>query len=117
VGLIGLGLTLACLLVFGWYVFDTTRDSQESLIQMKYGAVLMEVYDHGFDTISPYIDVTTIDDLAKLAERQNAMILHMTRDRVQYYLVQVEGATYRFVIRDGRGSLPKTDPSPAAYLG
>jgi hypothetical protein len=67
------------------------------------------VYDRGFESILPVIDVTSIDDLAKLAERQNAMILHMTRDFLQYYLVQSEGTTYRYVISEGHNSPPRTE--------
>jgi signal peptidase I len=107
VGLVGLGIALASLLGLGWYVFKIVQRNPETLVRIKYGALLMDVYDRGFESISPVIDVTSIDDLAKLAGHQNAMILHMTRDFAQYYLVQSEGATYRYVISDGRNSLPR----------
>jgi hypothetical protein len=60
----------------------------------------MEVNDRSLENISPVIDVTGVDDLAKLAERQNAMILHTIRDSVDYYFVQSDGTTYRYVNRD-----------------
>lgn len=107
VGMVGLGFTLFGLLILGWYIFEAAQRSQEALIRIKYGALLMEVYDRGFESTSPVIDVATIDDLAKLAERQNTMILHMMRDYLQFYLVQSEGATYRYVISEGRNSPPK----------
>ena len=108
-GLAGLALAFSGLLILGWYYLDVSRRSQDALIHIKYGALLVEVFDRGFETISSVIDVTSIEDLAKLAERQNAMILHMTRDFAQYYLVQSEGATYRYVISDGHKSLPETE--------
>jgi signal peptidase I len=116
-GLVGLGFALSGLLIFGWYVFNVAQRSQDALIRIKYGAILMDVYDRGFESISPVIDVALIDDLAKLAERQNAMILHMTRDFLQYYLVQSEGTTYRYVISDGRNSLPRTETHRTANSG
>jgi hypothetical protein len=50
------------------------------------------------------IDVTAIADLARLAERQNCMILHMTRGRLHLYFVQSEGTTYRFVSGETRSA-------------
>ncbi len=63
------------------------------------------------------VDVTTIDDLAKLAERQNAMILHMMRDYLHYYHVQCNGTTYRYVISAGHNRLPQTEVSHTTNLG
>jgi signal peptidase I len=112
-GLVGLGFALFGLLILGWYIFNTAQSSQEALIRIKYGALIMEVYDRGFESVSPVIDVATIDDLAKLAERQNTMILHMMRDYLQFYLVQSEGTTYRYVVSEGRHSPPKSEaPRP-----
>ena len=108
-GLTGFGLTLVGLLLLGWSLLKTAKRSQEALIRLKYSALLMEVYDRGFEALSPVIDVTSIDDLAKLAERQNAMILHMTRDHVHYYLVQSDGRSYRYVISEGRNNLPQVE--------
>jgi signal peptidase I len=116
-GLAGLGVALLGLLFLGWYVYDATRRSQEAMIRIKYGAMLIDVYDQDFESISPVIDVASIDDLAKLALRQNAMILHMKRDYLQYFLVQSEGATYRYVISEGRKSLTRPEVSPSTYSG
>ena len=57
----------------------------------------MDVYERSLDPSSPVIDVGTIDDLARMAERQNTMILHMTVNFLNYYLVQSNGTTYRYV--------------------
>ena len=96
-GIGGLILSLISLLILGWYVFDAAQRNPETLIRIKYGALIMDVYDRGFENISSVIEVTAIEDLAKLAERQNAMILHMTRDFLHYYFVQSDGTTYRYV--------------------
>jgi hypothetical protein len=44
------------------------------------------------------VDVSSIDDLGKLAERFNTMILHAQTDNVHVYFVQGDGTLYRFVI-------------------
>jgi hypothetical protein len=46
------------------------------------------------------LDVMSIDALAKLAERFNAMILHMKKDHLHEYFVQAGGTTYRFTLID-----------------
>jgi hypothetical protein len=101
-GVGGLILSLLSLLILGWYIYDTTQRNQETLIRIKYGSLLMDVYDRGFENISPVIEVSDIDDLAKLAERQSTMILHMTRDFLHYYFVQSNGTTYRYVSSESR---------------
>jgi len=100
-GIGGLILSLLSLSIFGWYFYNVTQRNPETLVRMKYGALIMDVYDRGLENVSSVIEVTSIDDLAKLAERQGAMILHMTRDFLHYYFVQTNGATYRYVSSDG----------------
>jgi len=100
-GIGGLSVSLLCLLILGLYIFEVSKRSQEALIRIRYGSMLMEVFDRSFENIPAVIDVASIDDLAKLAERQNAMILHMTRDSLHYYFVQSDGATYRYANSEG----------------
>ena len=59
---------------------------------------------------SMFIDVTTIDEMAKLAERHNTVILHMKLNFLHYYLVQYGGITYRYVFSTGRRGLPEIEP-------
>jgi signal peptidase I len=106
VALIGLGSTLAGLLALGIYSYSVSRRSEESIIQLKYSNLLMGVYEAGLAALSPVIDVTSIDDLARLAERQNAMIMHLNHEDVHYYLVQVEGKTYRYMTGQDRDTNP-----------
>ena len=105
VSIIGLVISLGGLLALGLYFYIASRRSQETIIRIKYGSLLMDVYDRGLETLAPVIEVTSIDDLAKLAERENVMIMHLhlaRRDFVHYYLVQIEGTTYRYVTGKGR---------------
>ncbi len=107
----GLSLTLVAALILGLIVYTVTRDSQEAAIRMRYGALLVNVYERGLESLASVIDVTSIDDLARLAERHGAMILHMTRNSLHYYFVQHDGVTYRFIIREGRARATKTEPA------
>lgn len=97
IALIGLGLSLGGFLGIGWYMYTMAYQSQEALIRLSYGSLIMDVHERSLDTSSQVIDVGTIDDLARMAERQNTMILHMTVNFLNYYLVQSSGTTYRYV--------------------
>jgi signal peptidase I len=96
--LIGLGLALGPFLSIGLHIYNKAQKSQQALIQLKYGALLMDVHEHVVEPLSPAIDVRRIDDLARIAERQNTMILHMVFNYMDYYLVQGNGMTYRYVV-------------------
>lgn len=107
--LVGLGLALGGLGAMGWSVFNMARQSEDTLIRLRYGPLLMDVYERSLDGTLPVIDVTSIDDLAKLADRQNAMILHMTLNYMHSYMVQCNGAVYRYVLGSGNRSAADQD--------
>ncbi|MEW6400851.1 MAG: DUF5305 family protein, partial [Chloroflexota bacterium] len=109
VSLLGLAFSLIALAVVGLYVYNTARESQEARIRLRYGTLLMDVYERSLDATLPMIDVASIDDLAKMAERQNTMILHMTLNFLHYYLVQSNGAVYRYVVTSGKRALAEPE--------
>jgi hypothetical protein len=78
---------------------------------------LMDVYERSLDTSMPVIDVTSIDDLAKMAEHQNTMIMHMTINLLHYYLVQGNGTMYRFVFSARKHRSSENEPASQAVLG
>ena len=101
----GLVFTLGGLLALGWFFYTASMHSQVSLIRMKYGSLMVDVYGRKPQTISPVIDVPTIDELAKIARRLNLMILYTSpRDRIHYYLVQNNGTAYRYVAKESHNS-------------
>lgn len=104
--LTGVGISLSGLVILGFFIIFLAKRSHESLIKMKYDSMMVDAQNHGFETKPGMIDVSTIDDLAKLAERYNSMILHVKHDLAHYYLVQENGATYRFAIIEGMGLFP-----------
>lgn len=94
VGLGGLALSLLCLLSLGAYVFTAAQRDPQALLQIKYGSIVMDVYDYDFGGAGMLIQAASVDDLAKLAERQNAMILRLLRDGSFVYFVRSDGVTY-----------------------
>lgn len=100
--LLGFGFSLMGLFAFGLHLYRTAQQSQDALIRLKYGGMLVDVYEQNLAPTSSTIDVTTMDNLAKLAERHGTVILHMTHNFLHYYLVQANGVTYRFMIPAGK---------------
>ncbi|PKN91440.1 MAG: signal peptidase I [Chloroflexi bacterium HGW-Chloroflexi-6] len=96
-GLAGLLISVGVLGLIGYSLINLAQRDQDAFIRVKYGSLIMDVYDRGIETLSSAIDVATIDDLAKLANRQNAMILHTLREFRHYYFIQADGTTYRYI--------------------
>lgn len=96
IGLIGLVLSLIGMWMLERYIQSFTDKSPQAVIQMKYPAMFIDIQSGGVDESVRVVEVNSIDDLAKLAERYNAMILHETRINRHVYFVRADGATYRF---------------------
>lgn len=110
IALLGLVLSLGGLVVVGVRIFGEAQQSQEALIRLKYGGLLVNVYERDIASASMLIDVTNIDELAKLAERHNTVILHMAFNFIHHYMVQCNGLTYRFVFSTGRRGIAEIEP-------
>ena len=103
IGFIGLILSLAGMWMLERYIQSFTSKSPQAVAQMKYNTLIIDIQSGGVDESSRIVDVNSIDDLAKLAERYNAMILHETRQDGHVYFVRADGATYRYTV-DGEVS-------------
>jgi len=86
-GLVWLGLRLQSL----------SRLDQEKFLHIRYGSMMIDIQNADALLPSTMIDVQSMDVLAKLAERCNAMILHEAGPGPAAYYVQVGGTTYRFM--------------------
>jgi hypothetical protein len=64
---------------------------------MKYGSLIVDIKSGSIKDSSQMIDITSIDDLAKLAERYNVMILHNVQGDTHTYYVQGDEITYRYL--------------------
>ena len=114
--LLGLGISLSGLVIMGLLTLNTARQSEDAFIRLRYGSMLVDVYEKSLEPTSTMIDVTSMDDLAKLAERQGTMILHMTLNFLHYYLVQNNGTTYRYVISAGKKGITESNSDRSELL-
>jgi signal peptidase I len=105
VAMIGLGISLVGLLLLVSIISIVAQRNQQSRVQMKYSSMLVDIHDRTLELSSPAIDVVTMDDLAKLAERHNSLILHEPHGLIHHYLVQGDQITYRFILDESGGSL------------
>jgi hypothetical protein len=111
ISLLGLACSLSGLLFLGLWLFTSSRDNPETLIRLKYGGLLVNVQDQNIELGSALINVTSIDELAKLAERHNTVILHMAFNFLHSYMVQCNGLTYRYVARSNRAEAYEIEPA------
>ncbi|MCQ3936492.1 MAG: signal peptidase I [Chloroflexi bacterium] len=102
VSLTGFVLSSAALLAVGVKFYRLASQSEEALIRLKYGALLVDVYEQNLAPSTSMVDVASLDDLARLAERHGTMILHMQRNFLHFYFVQSHGTTYRYVVSAGK---------------
>ena len=75
-----------------------SRLDQEKFLRIRYGSMMIDVRNADSLLSTSMIDVQSMDVLAKLAERFNAMILSEAGTGLPAYYVQVGGTTYRFTI-------------------
>lgn len=78
----------------------TSRGSSELQVRMKHGSSMVDVKSSETTPSRPTVDVMNIDDLARLAERNNTVILHETRGRQHTYLVEADQVKYRFILNE-----------------
>jgi signal peptidase I len=92
--LTGGSIFLAALLLL--VIRGVSPTSEGVAIQRRYGPLLIEVEPMPTPAHRPVVDVTEFATLARLAERYGLLVLHWTRSRIETYLVQDEGTTYRY---------------------
>jgi len=114
--MLGLLLSLGGLLCLAWIVFSGLQQDESAFIRLKYSGMLMDVHEHMFEPNARIIEVTSVDDLAKLAEKQNTLILHTTFNFIHYYMVQCNGTTYRHVVNTYKKDVPRIEPIPRLLL-
>jgi EAL domain-containing protein (putative c-di-GMP-specific phosphodiesterase class I) len=96
ISLIGLVLSLSGLAVLWLQLENTSRKNPETFVRMKYDPLIIDVQEGVLYDTTHVIDVSTIDDLAKLAEKHSVMILHETQNSVDNYIVHVDGNSYAY---------------------
>ncbi len=94
--LIGVVLALAGAALYAWRASAASQATEAARIQFKYGPLLIAVRGGALDAGAHIVEVDSIDDLAKLAERDQLVILHERRDGACHYYVQDVGVTYHY---------------------
>ena len=95
---IGLVVSLGGLLFLGMRLQNLSHTNPAGFIRTRYETMMIDIKNTDMIDASTVVEVSSIEDLAKLAERFNAMILHAEFSQSHAYYVQAEGTTYRFVM-------------------
>lgn len=98
IAIIGLIGSLIGVAVLGISMQNLSQSEPAKYIQTRYSSMMIDIQNADTINSSTFVDVSSIDDLGKLAERFNAMILHAEFSKSHAYYVQDEGTTYRFVM-------------------
>ena len=94
VSLIGFLLSLGGLAVLWFQLEAIARNDQGIFVRLKYDPIMIDVTGNGPQSNGQRIDVDSIDDLAKLAEKHNTLILHQSQGNSENYFVNEEGLSY-----------------------
>jgi len=100
--LFGIALSVAGGLAFGLYFLRPATSDEPSRIQERLGAMLVSVRA-GTTEMARAVDVESIDDLAKLAERTGGIVLHTVQGNTHHYVVQDGPVAYRYQAFARRG--------------
>jgi signal peptidase I len=93
IALVVLALALSCGALLALRGRGATGNDEAARIQRKYGPLLIAVRESSA-LAGALVEVATIDDLARLAERNGRMILHEIEQGASRYVVQDDGVAY-----------------------
>jgi len=108
---LGLVASLAGLLALGARLKSMSQNDQAGYFRAKYDSLMVDVQSSAWQAGSKLMNVTSIDALAKLAERYNAMILHVEREHAHEYFVQAGDTIYTYSLQknDAGTAVPATE--------
>jgi hypothetical protein len=112
---ISFGVSTVFLLAIIGLTWWLGKRSQLAALQLKYGALLVEAETDGSRPGQPVYQVKSMEDLARLAERERVLILHEQDTHADLYSVQTQQAIYRF--RLPRAEAAETKPAHPAKSG
>jgi len=106
IALAGLALALAGASVVGVPLLRAMRRDEATRIWLKYGALIVDSVGGVQPNNTQVIELATIGDLAKLAEKHGAPILHETTGTAHRYLVHATTVVYRYQSGGGAARQP-----------
>ncbi len=96
IAIAGLIMAIAGLIAFAWLLFRAKQSDQAAQIELKYNSHLINIQNPGLNPNQEIIEVTAIDDLVRLAERDGCMILHYRDGSQHQYFIKTDTLTYRY---------------------
>ncbi len=96
VSLLGCVLSLLGCIAFGVMTWLGRRAGEPDQLQARYGSMLIRIDDANFENTARVIDVTSFEDLLRLALRDDRMIMHQVSGVIHRYYVQDDGMIYRY---------------------
>lgn len=96
----GFLLSLVALLIVCFFWSRILRTDPERAIRLKYGSLLIDMKEsgQGLESSALVIELASIDQLARLAERINCAIIHTISASGHIYLVKSEATLYRYTV-------------------
>ncbi|GAB4458847.1 MAG: hypothetical protein Kow0070_13110 [Anaerolineales bacterium] len=109
IAVFGLVISLGGLAILAWKLQGLAQNDPLQFIRVRYGSQMIDVQNGSLPGTNPLVEVASIEDLGKLAERFQTVILHTESDAWHVFYVQGAGSVYRFVM-----NLQKTESAVPA---
>lgn len=106
IAILGLIISLSGLAFLGKRLQNISQNDPIQFNRIKFNTVMVDVQNSKTLNVKTAVEVTSMDDLSKLAEKFNTLILHVAHDRSHTYYVQGEGTTYCFIINTEKTANP-----------
>ncbi|MDE3096044.1 MAG: signal peptidase I [Chloroflexota bacterium] len=99
------GLALAAIGAVAFFVLlrRAAGADEPARIRAKYGALLVSLRASGLADSARVVDVSTFEDLVRIADRSDRMILHQQRGAMREYFLADAEVTYRYTAGPVRG--------------
>jgi signal peptidase I len=111
-GLIAAGVFLILTALAGLWLLRALGQGEQARIQMRYGALIVDMAGQPDLREARAVRVGSIDDLAKLAERHGALILRDGSAAPTRYIVHNDGATYIYGGGEAAAEAPPAVEAP-----
>ena len=120
VSVVGLILTLGVLGLAAYEISESMQAGGTRHIRTKYASLIIEVEPRKFKSSEQVVDLSSMDDLARIATNNDKMIFHFQTGQTHTYYVTDNGAAYRFttdeqmIEEDADDSSLRTKAKPGA---
>jgi len=98
ISLLGLILSIIGLWLLFTNISKASKQDKGMMVKLKYGGSLVDVAEAPLQNERAVVSVKEIDDLAKLAEKMDTVMLHHASIDKHYYYVEANGLTYLCIL-------------------